>query len=126
VTLRICVGVDLVDIARIGRMTESGGTAWLRTIWTEEELLYSRGRPDRLASRWAAKEAVFKAFGWRLGEVDPADVEVRAATGEPPELRFSRSALERTAEFTMLSLALSISHEGGLALAQVSALLEER
>lgn len=124
-TLRIRTGIDLVDVARVERMMESGGEAWSAAIYTSDELLYCAGRPDRLASRWAAKEALLKAFGWRIGDVDVADVEVRSLEGEPPQLVLTRSALERSAGITLLSLALSMTHESGLAVAQVTALVEE-
>lgn len=125
-TLRVCCGVDLVDIARIERMAESGGMPWLRSVWTADEISYSVGRSDRLASRWAAKEAALKAFGWRIGEVDLVDVEVRASSGDQPTLKFHGSALVLLDGFRLQSVALSLAHEAGFAIAQVSALVEDR
>ncbi len=83
--MQIAVGVDIVDVRRLRRLLEdnplgAGG------IFTSHELTYCAARRDRyphLAARFAAKEALLKAFGTGCG---------RATTG-----RTSRSATTRSA-----------------------------
>ena len=62
----ICgVGIDIVEISRI-REKIAGNRAFLKRVFTEEELKYSLGKKNqyqRLAVRFAAKEAVWKAVG---------------------------------------------------------------
>lgn len=67
----VSVGVDIVEIERIARTLARFGERFLRRVYTEAEIAYCRGRPSRLAARFAAKEAVAKALGvgvfWREG-----------------------------------------------------------
>jgi holo-[acyl-carrier protein] synthase len=62
------VGIDLVEVERIKKLQARYGNRFLRRIFTEAEIRYSfRARSDRcyerLAARFAAKEAVIKALG---------------------------------------------------------------
>lgn len=59
-------GVDIVEVKRIKAAAKKFGARFLDKIYTERELAYCRGRsvPEQhLAARFAAKEAVYKAFG---------------------------------------------------------------
>jgi holo-[acyl-carrier protein] synthase len=60
------IGVDIVDVNRIRRMTEEHRERFLKRVFSDEELAYCLRFSDpfpHLAARWAAKEAVAKAFG---------------------------------------------------------------
>ncbi len=83
------VGIDLVDLERIGRMLQDKGEHAMGRLFTAEERAYLATRPDptgNAAARIAAKEAVYKAMqslpgaraiGWREIEV------TRDAEGRP-------------------------------------------
>ena len=110
------VGVDLVQISRIAGSLDAFGDRFLRRIYTDGELAYARRDPERLAARFAAKEAAKKALaldgvGWRDLEV------VRDASGAC-ELVLHGAA---RAAAGSPALALSMSHEGDLATAVVIA-----
>ena len=65
------VGVDLVDIARIRAMGERHGARFLEKVYTDAERADMAERADPwpgYAARFAAKEAVSKAFGTGIGE----------------------------------------------------------
>lgn len=58
-------GIDIVEVDRIKKAIERGGDDFLKRVFTENELKYSNGHKyayERLAARFAAKEAVLKAF----------------------------------------------------------------
>ncbi|MDR3229741.1 MAG: holo-ACP synthase [Puniceicoccales bacterium] len=64
------IGVDIVDVARIRRIHERHGDAFLKRVFTPAECAYcmSLAVPwPSLAARFAAKEAVSKAFGTGIG-----------------------------------------------------------
>jgi holo-[acyl-carrier protein] synthase len=66
------VGVDVIEIARVGDVVERWGEHFLGKIFTEREIAYARARKNPLhhfAARFAVKEAVAKAVatGWRGG-----------------------------------------------------------
>lgn len=84
-------GIDVVDVARMRRALSGGavGARMKRRVFTEDEVRYceSRGRKaaESYAARFAAKEAVMKALGYRarLGFAWP-DIEiVRTKEGKP-------------------------------------------
>lgn len=59
-------GVDIVEVKRIKAAVKKFGSRFLNKIFTKRELSYckSKGVPEQhLAARFAAKEAVYKAFG---------------------------------------------------------------
>ncbi|MDF2895079.1 MAG: synthase [Rhodococcus erythropolis] len=71
------IGVDVVDISRFERQLRSrGGQAMIATRFTDHERHYCERRPDRLAARWAAKEAVAKAIGTGFRGLRPSDIEI--------------------------------------------------
>lgn len=63
----LALGVDLVEVARIADLVNRRGMARLGRLFTESELAYALSSPrlaaQRLAARFAAKEALRKAIG---------------------------------------------------------------
>jgi holo-[acyl-carrier protein] synthase len=123
----VSVGVDIVEIERIGRTLTRFGERFLRRVYTEAEIVYCRGKPSRLAARFAAKEAVAKALGvgifWREG-VYWRDVEVTRDRRGKPGIRLSGGALERAQQEGLTHWALSLSHSREYAVAMVVATKE--
>lgn len=73
----IRVGVDVVSIAWFARQLDRGGDpALVRSAYTAAERAYCSGRAERLAVRWAAKEAISKAIGTGFRGLRPADIEI--------------------------------------------------
>ncbi len=107
-------GVDVLAIERMARALRRSGPAFLAKVFTPAELAYCAGRPERLAGRWAAKEAVIKCFDRtpicfprRRIEVLPGDTGgplVRLLGGDP-----AGAVLE-----------VSITHQAALAIATAS------
>ena len=67
----IGTGVDLVECVRIQRSIDRFGDRFLKRVFTDGEIKYSMSMkfPARhLAARFAAKEAVSKAFGTGIGK----------------------------------------------------------
>src|SRR5438552_12637542 len=56
------IGVDAVSVERIELAVKRSGTGFLTRVYTPAELAYCAGSAERLAGRWAAKEAVIKCF----------------------------------------------------------------
>lgn len=118
-TLR--VGVDMVNIRQLRDMIETSGPTFLDSCWTSAEQTYCAGSVERLAARWAAKEATMKVLGHGIGEVDPIDIEVYAVEGERPDLHLHGTAAGYALEMELGPLALSLTHEANFALALVAA-----
>ena len=56
------IGVDAVSVDRIALAVRRSGRGFLDKVYTPAELTYCAGNDERLAGRWAAKEAVIKCF----------------------------------------------------------------
>jgi holo-[acyl-carrier protein] synthase len=117
------IGVDIVEVGRVKELLARYRDRFVRRVFTEAEARYA-GRSvreaERLAGRFAAKEAVLKAFGtgkshgilWR-------DVEtVRGAMGKP-EVRLYGKALNYMNQLGGNRIHVSITHDGGKAVAFV-------
>src|SRR5947208_14920643 len=81
------IGVDLVENARIEHSMERFGERFLHRVFTAGEIEYSQSMkfPARhLAARFAAKEAISKAFGTGIGKsMGWKDIDVhRKPSGE--------------------------------------------
>lgn len=111
------VGIDLVDLSAFRRLLDAGGSVFLDNAWTEAEQADADGAPERLAARWAGKEAVMKAIQQGLGDVDPLDIEVITLPSGAPQVVLRGEALEAAARIRVSRWHLSMSHEEGWAVA---------
>jgi D-3-phosphoglycerate dehydrogenase len=117
-------GVDVIEIARVERALARRGQRFLARIYSPLEVAVSRGRSSELAARFAAKEAVSKALGvgifgseglsWR-------EVEVLPDRRGRPLIYLYGKAQRRAAEMGVTEVAVSLTHDGGLAVAMVVA-----
>ncbi|HEY4240027.1 MAG TPA: holo-ACP synthase [Kofleriaceae bacterium] len=116
--MRFSVGIDLVHVSRIAASVEAFGERFLRRVYTDAEVAYATSSPglaaERLAARFAAKEAAKKAL--RLDGVSWRDLEVRRADSGACDLVLHGAAL---ASAGACSTALSMSHDGDCATAVV-------
>lgn len=114
----ISSGVDLVDCGRIASMIEEDKT-FLQLAFTLSEQDDCRNDADRLAVRWAAKEAAMKALGRGIGSIAPLDIEVGHDHDGAPYLTLAGSAKARAEELGVTQWSVCLSHEAGFAVAFV-------
>jgi holo-[acyl-carrier protein] synthase len=111
------LGIDIVRVERIRRTLERFGTRFSQRVLTPGEQRYVRDRPETLAGRWAAKEAVSKVLGLGVRGIGWRDIEVeRLPTGQPA-VRLHGRAARRAEQMGMARIAVSISHEADYAVA---------
>lgn len=115
----LTVGVDLVEIKRIEEALARHGDRFLGRVFTELECDHCAGRTEALAARWAAKEAVAKALGTGVGDVRWRDIEVWCDDRGKPHVRLHGSALRLAEQLGVTELAVSLAHDGDLAIAFV-------
>jgi holo-[acyl-carrier protein] synthase len=121
----IGIGVDIVETARIEQSIARHGERFLDRLFTADERKYcdAMSVPARCyAARFAAKEAVSKAFGTGIGaEIEWLDITVLRSPEGKPSIEL-RGAGERLAERLGVSeVMLSMSHSDHYAVAQVVA-----
>jgi len=115
-------GVDRVDLDEFRRTIETAGQAFVERVFTPREIAFCNGRVARLATRFAAKEAVAKVFGTGIRGFGWLDVEVVSSPAGEPDLRLHGRARDRARDLHISSLALSLSHTTTTAEAFVVAL----
>jgi holo-[acyl-carrier protein] synthase len=116
-------GVDISEVDRIEAAVKRFGDRFLKRVFTPAEVRYCMGKPnaaERLAARFAAKEAGMKAIGTGLrGGVTWQDVEVLRMPGQRPVLAFHGKAAEFAARLGCKRTHLSLSHTADQAIAHV-------
>jgi len=111
------LGIDIIKVDRIRSALERFGPRFSQRVLTEAEQRYVRGRPETMAGRWAAKEAVSKVLGLGVRGIGWRDIEIeRMPTGQPA-VRLHGRAAARAEQLAMGRIAVSITHEADYAVA---------
>jgi holo-[acyl-carrier protein] synthase len=123
--VNVDVGIDLVSVRRVEESLARFGDRFLRRVFTDGEIAYATSAPDlageRLAARFAAKEATIKALGLAHQGVGWRQIEVaREPSGQCRVVLHgdARAAAERAG---VDGLSISLSHEGDTSAAVVVA-----
>ncbi|MEL7645449.1 MAG: holo-ACP synthase [Anaerolineaceae bacterium] len=114
-------GVDIVKIERLEAVNPAIRARFIQRVFTPLEQAQLGAESEALAGVFAAKEAATKALGTGIGRVSWQDVEVIHANSGEPELRLHGEALRAALARGLSEWAVSITHDGGLALAFVVA-----
>ncbi len=111
------LGIDIIKVDRIAGSLERFGERFTKRVLTDSERRYVRDRPETMAGRWAAKEAVSKVLGLGVRGIGWRDIEIeRLPTGQP-SVRLHGRAAARAEQLGMGRVAVSISHESDYAVA---------
>ena len=122
----IAHGIDLVDFPRLGEVIDRHGDRFINRIFTKREQAAAdavKNRFEKLAGRFAAKEAVLKMIGtgWR-GKIAWTDIEVVNDELGRPVVEISGEVRRIADELGIEQITLSISHTANFAMASVVAL----
>jgi holo-[acyl-carrier protein] synthase len=124
------VGADLMEVEQVASSVARFGDRYVRRLFTDHEVSCCRGEPtvvaSGLAARFAAKEAVVKVLRPVAARPDWRSIEVRRHEAGWCELRLSGEARRLAEEAGIRSLALSLSHDAGMAAAVVVAVCDRR
>lgn len=108
------VGMDIVETRRIAESIERFGDRFLHRIFLEGEVAYSRSMKTphlHLAARFAAKEAISKAFGTGIGcEMGWRDLEIVRVPGGAPQVRLHGRAETHAKARGVKAVHISLSH----------------
>src|SRR5438105_5502011 len=104
------LGIYAVGVDRLALAVRRSGDGFLRKAYTQAELDYCQGSAERLAGRWAAKEAVIKCFDGTGICFPRRKIEVLPGPNGAPRVRLLGDSAGAAIE-------LSITHHSGLAVA---------
>lgn len=123
-------GIDLVDIQDFERLLTEPALNYLDLYFNRDELLAAGDgitRIQRLAGKFAAKEAVMKALGTGWGNgVAFTDVEIVTLTSGEPTVKLHRKLASIAKTRGIYGWLISISHTSNLAMASVIATRKSR
>lgn len=122
-------GIDLVDCPRIEAMIERHGKRFIERVFTAAEQAYAEANKngiEKLAGRFAAKEAILKLMGtgWR-GKIAWTDVEVINNSSGQPEVTLSGEVEKIAGKLGIKHISVSITHTANFAIASAVALTEK-
>jgi len=118
--LIIGIGVDIIELDRVRKAVER--EAFIQKVYTAAEIDYcqSRGRSSvqSFAGRFAAKEAILKAFGTGLRNGSMQDIEIVNDELGCPKVHLSGWFKGFAREKSVKKIWVSISHSKDSAVAQ--------
>jgi holo-[acyl-carrier protein] synthase len=122
----IAHGIDLVDFPRIEEMVNRHDKRFLDRVFTAAEQAYAKANRngiEKLAGRFAAKEAVLKLVGtgWR-GKIAWTDIEVVNTETGQPEVKLSGEVKKIADKLGITQISVSITHTANFAIASAVAL----
>lgn len=123
----VCIGFDLVQISQIEYSLHHFRNNFKSRLFTKNELDYAHSGDDlcaeRLAARFAAKEALIKALNLGEAGIGWREIEVVKHREGGCELRLHGKVAQIAKKIGVIQLALSLSHDGDYAGAMVAAVV---
>ncbi len=123
-------GIDLVDCPRIEEMVARHGERFVQRIFTAAEQAYAesnKNKIEKLAGRFAAKEAILKLMGtgWR-GKIAWTDIEIINNSSGQPEVTLGGEVEKIADKLGIKHISISITHTANFAIASAVALTQKR
>ena len=121
-------GIDLVDCPRIEQMIERHGERFIKRVFTAAEQAYAQANKndvEKLAGRFAAKEAILKLMGtgWR-GRIAWTDIEIINNAAGQPEVTLGGEVRKIADKLGIKHVNVSITHTANFAIASAVALAQ--
>ena len=114
------IGIDVVEVERIEKAVRRFGDRFLKRVFTEQEIAYSMNKVhpyQKLATRFAAKEAAFKALG--TGVTRWKEAETMIERSGKPNLNLYGKAAEQARSLGAVRNFMSASDTAQYAVAMV-------
>ena len=110
------IGIDITVISRIQKMIDKFGTKALKRFLSKKEIDLVKSSAS-YAGFWAAKEAASKAIGTGIGkQCGFQDIKITKSKSGQPQIKYKKKIRKK---FNITKSALSITHDGGFAIAVV-------
>jgi len=122
-------GIDLVDCPRIEEMVARHGERFVQRIFTAAEQAYAesnKNEVEKLAGRFAAKEAILKLMGtgWQ-GKIAWTDIEIINNSSGQPEVTLDGEVEKIADKLGIKHISVSITHTANFAIASAVALAKK-
>ncbi|HGZ71068.1 MAG TPA: holo-ACP synthase [Nitratifractor sp.] len=118
--MQVKVGTDIIRVERVEESIKKFGEKFLERFLSHGEIKRAKS-VNSIAGYWAAKEAVAKALGCGIGkELGFLDIEIQKSSKGAPLFTLHGN------RFNIESSSLSISHDGGFAVAVVAIVMKSK
>lgn len=115
------IGIDIVSIDRIKKMYEKFGEKFYERFLSQKECELVK-KVETATGFWAAKEAASKAIGTGIGaNCSFHDIKIKKDEFGKPKIKYSKNIRKK---FGIKKSYLSITHDGGFAVAVVVNILK--
>ena len=104
------IGMDIIEIDRVGKAISSWRHHFLNRIYTKNELALCGNNISSLAARFAAKEAVMKALGSGFTNSNWKDIEILSNPDGAPTVQLYGGVLNRAKQLGIADFVISLSH----------------
>lgn len=108
------IGLDMVEVSRFEAVLERQGERFVKRVFTDEEQRYCGTKKEPAmfyAARFAAKEAVAKAFGTGIGaSLGWLDIEVFHGSNGAPMVRLCGKGAELALRRGVQEVLISLTH----------------
>ena len=118
------IGIDIVEVAQVRASIEAFGDRYVSRVYSARERADSAGSPDRLAARFAAKEATLKVLSQGDRGVDWRSIEVVRGENGEPRIELAGVAHDLAQSLGLVNITVSMSHDAEYATAVVLAELK--
>lgn len=118
-------GIDLVEIKRFREIAPGIRKRFIARVFTPREQEEAADNDEKLAGKFAAKEAVAKALGSGIGQVRWVDIEITSNSAGQPAVSLKGNAALAADAMKISAWSISITHTGDLAAAVAVALAED-
>ncbi len=119
------IGIDMVNIQRIEKILVQSEKKFLKKYFTKAEIKLSKKYKGKkyaayFAKRFAAKEAMAKAFGTGFGKVELKEISVEKAKSGKPMIKLSGKAKTLAGKKSKIYLSLSDEYPFAVAMVIIS------
>ena len=123
-TPSVLIGCDIHPVFNVVESIDVFGERYLARVFTPAERAACGEAPERLAARYAAKESILKLLKVPADIAVPwTDIEVGAESSGAPTVTLHGRAAQIAAELGVADIELTLSHDGGMAMAVAAAVI---
>ncbi|MFN6518441.1 MAG: holo-ACP synthase [Nostoc sp. CreGUA01] len=117
--IQVKTGIDIISIAEIKDLVDAPIGIWLtEREWRDTLALGNENhRLQRLAGKFACKEAILKVLAAGISEIELIDIEILHDISGKPIVFLHETALQFWQEISGSNLDVSISHDKDFAMA---------
>jgi holo-[acyl-carrier protein] synthase len=107
--VNVALGIDMIEVERIRTVFVHHGKRFLNRVFTEEEIAQCHDKVQRLAGRFAAKEAISKALGTGMHGIAWREMEIVQLASGRPTVRLYGNAMLRARQLRLSAFDVSIA-----------------